>query len=309
MTIEGQSSNGTAAAVGEGTVLNARRATSALPLAGLLVGAVMWGLTWWPLQSLHALGIGGVPLTLVSYGAGGLLLALAAWWQRASWRGHQRALGVILFIGGYTNLAYILAIVNGNPTRVMLLFYLAPIWALLGVRFFLGERLDAIRIIAVFVAVLGAFLVIGGPGVVRTPPSNVDLLAISSGFCYAMTNIAYRATTAVPVSTKNAAMFLGSVLIALALLPVIGQDIGTIPAAGWAWGALFGLIWLVTAVGMTQFGVTHLEAGRSAILLMLEVPITAVSAALIAGARLTVMEAIGGLLIMGAAMLEALRQR
>ncbi|MGQ0657084.1 MAG: DMT family transporter [Chromatiales bacterium] len=295
------------AAWGSARVVRASR--TQLPLAALLLGTVLWGLAWWPLQSLHALGIGGVALTLVAYGAGGAVLLLAAWRQKLPWQGFGLVIGLIFLVGGYANLSYTVAIVYGNPIRVMLLFYLAPIWTVIGARLFLGERVDGMRAAAVLMAIIGAFLVLGGPRILRAAPSLNDLLAVSAGFSYAMNNLAYRSATALSVTIKNAALFAGAALLALLALPLAGESASSASATVWLWGAVFGVLWLIAATGVTQYGVTHLEAGRSAILLTLELPITAVSAAYIAGARLSAMEAAGGLLIVAAALLEGWKRR
>ncbi len=285
------------------------RQSAQLPLLALLCGTVLWGLAWWPLQSLHALGIGGVALSLVAYGSGALALALAVARQRMPWQGSGRVLLIIFLVGGYANLSYTVAIVSGNPIRVMLLFYLEPIWAVLGARMFLGERMDVVRAVAVVLAVIGALLVLGGVRVLLAPPSVLDLLAISAGFTYAMNNLAYRSAPGLAVTLKNAALFAGAAVLALLALPFASGGYTTVPSQAWWLGALFGVLWLTVATGVTQYGVSHLEAGRSAVLLTLEVPVTAVSAALIAGASLSWMETAGGALILSAALLEAANRR
>ena len=40
----------------------------------LVFNAFTWGVSWWPLKQLNALGIEGIPLTLAAFGVPGLLL-------------------------------------------------------------------------------------------------------------------------------------------------------------------------------------------------------------------------------------------
>ena len=279
-----------------------------VPVITILMGAVLWGLTWWPIKSLSAQGLHGPVLTVIAYGAGALVLLPFLWRQRLRCRGHARLLWLIFLFGGFANLAYTIAMVHGQAIRVMLLFYLAPVWATLGGRYFLNEHIDALRFACLTLALTGAFLVLGGPAVFQSPPSLIDLLAISSGFGYAMNNLAFRRAQAVPVASKNAAMFCGCTL--MALLVAIGGGLPLLPEAAptvYAGAVLFGAVWLLLATGTAQYGVTHMAASRSAILLTLELPITIMSAALIAGERMSVMEMAGGVLILSSVVIESRR--
>ena len=67
----------------------------------------------------------------------------------------------------------------------------------------------------------------------------------------------------------------------------------------------FGAIWLMAAVFATLYGVSRLEAGRAAVLIVFELVAAVVSAMVIAGERLDAMGWTGAALISGAALLEA----
>lgn len=283
---------------------NAITRSHRVPIFSLLAGATMWGLTWWPMRVLRDLGLSGAWLTILSSAAAALLLLPWALRQRQSWKPHHVALLVIMLCGGYANLAYNAAMIGGNPLRVMMLFYLAPIWALLGAQVFLGERIDATRVAAVAIAVAGALLILGGPELLQNPPALVDLLAISAGLAYAMNNLAYRGAESVPVVSKNLVMLVGAVVLAVPCLWLFPVPAG--PAGGAWWACIaFGVLWLVPAVGLTQFGVAHMAAGRAAVLLTLELPIAAATGALFGGVDLTAMEWAGGLLILLAAIIDS----
>lgn len=284
--------------------LHALTRNSRVPFFSLLAGASLWGLAWWPMRILRDLGLSGAWLTLLSCAAAALLLLPWALRQRQHWRPHHVALLVILLCGGFANFAYNAAMIVGNPLRVMMLFYLAPIWALLGAQVFLGERIDAARLAAVGVAVAGAILILGGPQLLRSPPALVDLLAISAGLTYAMNNLAYRSVESVPVVSKNVIMLAGAILLALPWLLLFAEPSRPTGGAWWA-GVAFGVLWLIPAVGLTQYGVAHMSAGRAAVLLTLELPIAAATGALFGGVDLTSMEWLGGLLILVAAVIDS----
>ena len=63
----------------------------------------------------------------------------------AVWRELRIAgwVGVLLiFSAGWTNFGYVQAIIEGEVMRVLLLFYLAPLWTIFFAHFLLGERLN-----------------------------------------------------------------------------------------------------------------------------------------------------------------------
>jgi len=278
-----------------------------LPVVVLLASALMWGVTWMPLRFLNALGIGGPQLSAVAFGAAALLLLPPALRQRRSWRVHPWLIPAMMLLGGFANFAFTLALINGEVIRVMMLFYLAPVWGVLGGRVFLGERLGARRLLGLLLALAGAFLVLGGPALFDTAPSINDLLALGAGFSFAMNNVACRAAQEVPMASKLAAMFLGCALLAGAYLWIGGVALPSLAASSWGWLLGYGLLWIVAATLATQWAVTHMEAGRASIILIAELVAAVLSAAWFGGERMAALELLGGGLILLATLLEAWR--
>lgn len=282
---------------------------SPMPVMVLLLSAVMWGLTWWPLKFFHEAGVAGLPLILISYGVAGLALCWLVVSQWRHWRGKLHFLLLFFLLGGYANLAFAGAMIYGDVVRAMMLFYLGPVWGVLGGRLFLGERVNLQRWMGVGLAMIGAWLILGGNGVFTIAPSPLDLLALTAGMAFALNNISFRATHQQPTGAKVAMMFLGCGVFAALLIPIQGHAMPRLDA--WVWLALlgFGLLWLLGASVATQWAVTQMEAGRAAILLILELLVAVVSATLIGGESLSTLEIIGGLFILMSAFLEAWRQQ
>ncbi len=278
-----------------------------LPVILLLLSAVMWGLTWWPLKAFNGIGIEGVPLILVSYGIVGLALVGLIPREWHHWQGRRYFLLLFFLFGGYANLAFASAMVYGDVVRAMMLFYLGPVWGVLGGRVFLREHIDIQRWLGVALAMAGAWLILGGASIFSTAPSAVDLLALTAGMAFALNNITFRATQGQPTGSKVAAMFLGCGLFAAVLMPIQGHPLPELAPATWVGLLAFGLLWLLGATIATQWSVTHMEAGRASILLISELLIAVVSATLIGGEEMTGVEMIGGALILGSAFLEAVR--
>ncbi|MFZ5580978.1 MAG: DMT family transporter [Pseudomonadota bacterium] len=278
------------------------------PLIALLLASIAWGLSWIPLKHFSGHDVHGVSLNLVAYGGVALLLLPWLWRERDAWRGQGSVLLAIAVLGGYANFAFTTAMALGEVVRVMVLFYLIPVWAVLGGHLFLGERIDGARLAAVALALGGALLILGGPAVLQGAISWLDLLALSCGLAFAGNNIVFRARPQLPLGSKVAAMFLGCATMSAAGLGAGVQAWPEPSSEVWIWVLLFGAGWLLLATLGTQWGVTHMEAGRAAVLIILELVAAVVSAMLIGGERMTPLEMAGGALILGAALLEGWRE-
>ncbi|MGB3961225.1 MAG: DMT family transporter, partial [Sulfurimonas sp.] len=206
--------------------------------------------------------------------------------------------------------AFTYALIYGEVIRVMVLFYLLPLWGVLGGRIFLKESIDSWRYLGVALALVGAFVILGGFKAFETPPSWIDLIALLSGLFFAMNNLVFRAAQEVPVGSKITLMFGGSLLLSGTLLLMGVEAIPqSISGAAWSGIVLYAVFWLLIANIGSQWGVTHMEAGRSSIIIILELITAVVSATLIAGEIMQMNEYIGGALILAAALIEALRTK
>jgi drug/metabolite transporter (DMT)-like permease len=154
-------------------------------------------------------------------------------------------------------------------------------------------------------ALSGAFLVLGGFSLLESPPGFIDFVAVLAGFCFAMNNLSFRASQDLPVVLKVGAMFFGCALSAGFLLFLGGQSLSQ--EMGGAVGAkvvAFGFFVLLITAG-TQWGVTHMEAGRSSVIMILELLSAVVSTALLTQSWLSPLESVGAVLIVLAGLFEA----
>jgi drug/metabolite transporter (DMT)-like permease len=278
---------------------------SRLAVGALLIAGLLWGLTWMPFRYFGSQGLNGITFTMMSYGLIGLAVLPWLLLRRASWLPQGRLVAFIALTGGGANVCFASALMTGEVVRVMLLFYLAPVWGVLGGRIAFGEPITRLRVIAVAAAIGGAFLLLGGTAVFETPPGVVDLLALASGMLYASQNIFTLAADRTPLHAKTLAVFVGCGLLSGALALMTKQALPTISSALVFQLVAFAGIWMMAAMFLTVYGVTHLEAGRSAILLVFELVAAVVSAMWIGGERLDGLEWIGAALITGAALIEA----
>lgn len=276
-------------------------------VALLFFSATLWGLSWWPVKQFAALGLSGPTLSLLSYGPAALCGVYVLWRQYPAWRARAGMVLLLALVGGWANVAFVTAIVQGEVVRVMLLFYLSPVWSVLGGRIFLGERIGPPRVLAVALALCGLWFVIGGSEAFQTALSISDWLALSSGLAFAGNNLIARATPGVPMASKTVAVFMGGALVAAGIVglqpqapswgtPGIGQTLAVL---------LYGFVWLGLAMVTWQYGVTHLETGRAAVILITELVVAVASAVLFGGETLLLRMVLGSLLIGAAALLEA----
>jgi drug/metabolite transporter (DMT)-like permease len=285
----------------------AARAHPSLPLIVLVAASCTWGLAWLPLKALAAAGVAGTALVFVASLVASLALAPRFWAERPQWHGRTGGLLAIALLGGYTNLSFTLAAMYGDIVRVMVLFYLLPVWGALGGRIFLGERLDRWRVLATVMALVGAWLVLGGVEAARGAIGWTDVVALTCGMAFAGNNLVFRARQDLPVGSKTAAMVMGgAVLVSLSLVTGLAPWPEVSPAA-WTGTVGYGIGWLLIANLATQFGVTHMEAGRASVIIILELVVAVATAMLIGGEHMSALEMAGGALILIAALLEARR--
>ena len=279
-----------------------------LPVFVLLLSSIGWGLTWWPVKQLNAQGLDSLWMIAVAFVTGVVVLLPWLYVQRSQWQSKTGFMLGIALAGGVANVAFQLAIYYGDIIRVMILFYLLPVWSVIGGRIFLGERLDTLRIIAVLICLSGALIILDVSNVALLQTIGwIDLMAIASGVSLAITNILFRSVLDIPLMSKISFMFLGSsVLIVLALL-FFRPAVPDVAASVIVMTMLYGAIWLLFITLGTQWAVTKMEAGRSSIILVTELVVAVVSAALIAEHYLQWHEMVGGVLVLVAAVLEGLR--
>ncbi|WP_332748573.1 DMT family transporter [Hydrogenophaga sp.] len=272
----------------------------------LLFSASLWGLSWMPLKWFIAQGLTGPMVSLLSYGLVGLASGIFIWRQRAAWRPQWGLLLALAVVGGWANTAFVNALMLGDVVRVMFLFYLSPVWSVLGGWLFLKERIPPLRWAAVVVALVGLWLFLGGPGGIDLAFTFVDFLALSAGFCFAANNVIARAAQQVPMVSKTFAVFAGCGVISLMATSALGHAVPPGMGLGvWLAVLAYGVVWLLLATATWQFGVTHIESSKAGVILLAELVVAVMSALWFGNESMTGLEWAGGALIALAALAEA----
>jgi drug/metabolite transporter (DMT)-like permease len=286
-----------------------RRALLWLPVAALMVNAFTWGVSWWPFRQLEAQGLHPLWATVLIYAlAVALIVAL-----RPAAVAHllkTPVLWVLVLAAGTTNATFNWAVTIGDVVRVVLLFYLMPLWAVLLARLLLDERLTPMAMARVAMALAGAAVVLWpADGGLPLPQSLPDWLGVIGGFSFALNNVMLRREAHQPEAARALAMFFGGAAVAGVLATALSAQgsVALPPAPAWGWvaGALALAVLFLGGNLALQYGAARLPANVTAVVMLTEVLFASVSAVLLGAGQITPTLALGGALILGAALLSA----
>jgi len=282
------------------------------PAWALFAGAAYWGVIWWPYRLLGQAGLDGLWATLFTYVVA-CIVGFAA--LRGAWRAFTKLSFFSVLMGasiGWSNLAYVLGVLHGEVMRVLLLFYLAPLWTVPLAHFLLGERLDRTGLSVMALATIGAMTMLWHPELgMPLPQGLAEWLGLAAGFLFALGNVLVRKLHDLTDGEKSLVIWAG---VALAGLVHVGQS--ALPASR-AWEIAVSQAPLVLAIGVTlvaaglalQYGLSRLPANRAVVILLSELVVAAIASWLIAGESLRVRDWIGGALIVAATLVSAYSTR
>ena len=289
------------------------RAGSAGPVLALLVNAFVWGVSWWPFRQLQTLGLHPLWATTIVYVLSSV--AIIAWRPAALRQFLQSPALWLIFLGsGATNATFNWSVSIGDVVRVVLLFYLMPLWSLLLARVILKERLTASAIVRVAMALGGATLVLSnGVGATRGGVLP-DVLAVLGGFAFALNNVMLKREAARPEEGRALAMFLGGTVVAGLTAAALSSG----GAAGVQW-PMASASWVLPALGLAiafmvsnlclQYGAARLSAAATAVVMPCEVLFAALTSVWWGGAVLHATVLAGGALILAAALASVFEKR
>lgn len=272
----------------------------------LLTAALVWGLIWYPYRVLGAAGVSGMAAIVVSYTlALGLGMALSG----PLWRECGKAgwIGLLLPLSaGWANLGYVLGTLDGAVMRVLLLFYLAPLWTVGLSRLLLGERLDRYGYAVAALSLTGAFIMLWEPRLGWPwPQSLAEWFGLSAGFSFALANVLVRRAEHLSVNYKSASVWLGTATLTLGAMLFMGRagELVELPISQFWLLGMLGVVLCATSF-IVQFGLTHLPANRSIVLFLSELVFAAIAAYFLAGESMGAREICGAVLIVSASLMS-----
>lgn len=274
-----------------------------------MFNAFVWGVAWFPFRQMAGHGLHPLWTTCLIYLAIAVVMGLV---RSHAWRGFAAFPGLVLLglAAGLTNVGFNWAVTQGDVVRVVLLFYLMPLWSVLLGWLLLGERPTGGALARVALALTGVVVVLKAPGTDWPVPSSLpDWLGVGAGFSFAVTNIVLRRLRAAPGESRALAMFCGCSAVA-GVAALAGTAFGAIDSPmlaspGWlGWAALLGTGFIVANVCL-QYGASRLAASATSVIMLSEVLFASVSSVALGAATLDSRILTGGALIVLGALWSA----
>ena len=278
-----------------------------LPIFSLLFGAFVWGIIWYPYRLMANAGVSGIYSSFYVFI---LTIAIALpyffitkkkvpIWSKDFW--------LLALVAGYTNISYVLAVIDGEVVRVMLLFYLSPVWTIFLAHFMLNEDTQKRHYIAVFISLIGAFIMFWEPGYLIHLDSKSDWLALSSGLGFAITNVMTRKHAHMTVNQKALAIWLGVIVVAMICIMFDKNAMPTLDFFRPVDAAIMMMIALSLFLStlLVQFGVTQIKAVEASSFFLFEIVVAAISSYFLVGESIALKEWLGGILIIAGVILSA----
>ncbi len=278
-----------------------------LPIFSLLFGAFVWGIIWYPYRLMANAGVSGIYSSFYVFI---LTIAIALpyffitkkkvpIWSKDFW--------LLALVAGYTNISYVLAVIDGEVVRVMLLFYLSPVWTIFLAHFMLNEDTQKRHYIAVFISLIGAFIMFWEPGYLIHLDSKSDWLALSSGLGFAITNVMTRKHEHMTVNQKALAIWLGVIVVAMMCIMFDKNAMPTLdffrPVDAAIMMAIALSLFLSTL--LVQFGVTQIKAVEASSFFLFEIVVAAISSYFLVGESIAFNEWLGGIFIIAGVILSS----
>lgn len=286
-----------------------RNQSHVLPALAVATCGALWGIFWLPLHWFEAQGVGGGWVSVI-FSAVCLLAPLPWLLSGKSWKGlgHEAITGLLLGAGFSL---YTISLLLTDVVNAILLFYLTPVWSTLAVRAFYGTPLSVERIGAIALGFIGMGFVLGGKGQVPLPQNAGDWLALASGMLWSFGTLRSFAKPHPGIAVPVFCFALGGLVSSLVILAFAATALPPLAATGglattWPWIILLALIIFVPPNFLVLWASQRMDPGRVGILLMTEVLVGSISAALLSGEDFGLMKGLGATLIVSAGLTEVL---
>lgn len=286
-----------------------------MAIVALVLNALVWGCSWWPLRELEHHGLHALWSSAATYVLGAVCIVLIQPGVLREYAQHK-ALWVLSVAAGTTMVGFNWGVTIAEVIRVVLLFYLMPVWSILIARLVLKEPITWGALIRMGLALVGAVAVLSPEGQIGFPmPSNLgEWLGLMGGAAFALNNCMLKHQEQRTANARLFGMFVGGVVlpsaVALALGAWGGESMSALvlPSSISINGMLillaFAVSLLLANYGL-QYGATRLPANVTSVVMLSEIIFATLSAIWLAGEVLSTQVAVGGLLIVMAAVLSA----
>jgi len=271
---------------------------------------IAWGLFWIPLRGMDSAGVTDAWATVLFYG---VPLIIFSPWILLNWRRIARCGWSLHFIGIATGVSlafYSNAMLYTEVVRGLVLYYTTPVWSLLLARIVLGESITPARILAIIFGLAGMLVMfdvdLGYPW-----PKNIgDWMALIGAGGWAVAAVLLRKDDGSRSMEICSVYFFYGVIasIVLALSPMAGE----LEIPDWSvvvdvlpWAIPIAII-VIPGAYAAFWGAPHLNPGVVGLLMMTELSVGGITAAIWANEPLGLRELSGIALITLAGLIEFL---
>jgi drug/metabolite transporter (DMT)-like permease len=280
----------------------------------VLVAALLWASSATLGKSLFAEGVTPVELAQVRglLGALGLGLALLLL-SRDRLRVRLRDLPLFALLGGVVmalvQLAYFQAIEAIQVAAAILIQYTSPILVVVFSAAFLKERMTAIKLTALVLALGGCFLVVGG---LDTSLADLNLRGLGWGIAASVSFAAYTLIGERLMHRYSPwTVLLYALVFAALTCHAIDPEFAYVTAgrdpSQWARMAYVAILGTVVPFGLYFAGIDHIRSSRAAITATTEPIFAGGIAFALLGETLGWLQILGGLIVLGAVVLLQLK--
>jgi len=276
----------------------------------VILAAGFWGLFWIPMRALAAHGISAAWATALFHALPFVLMLPVAVWR---WKKLVQGGWMLIVLGFFLGLAvalYASAYLFSDVVRVLLLYYLLPVWGTLLGRIMLGEPITRARIVAILLGLSGMLTILGIGEGIPWPRNLGDWMGLAAGMIWALGSTLTKGDeTNGPFETTFCFFgFAAALGLALLLIPPFSDlpvpDTATV-AAVLPWMIPLAIFLIFPVIFIVIWGSGILSPGHIGILFMSEISVGTMAAALLTDETFGLREMIGVLLITGAGLCEA----
>jgi len=250
----------------------------------LALSAAAWGLYWYPLRTIENVGLSG-SWSVAFFNACPLILLCPLLVFN-----YKKLLGIFwptilaaVMIGMAFSL-YANGLVETTIARATLLYYLTPIWSTIIGVMWLSEPLTKARIVSIFIAFIGLYLLLSNGGSTNYPLNIGDLYSFLSGVFWAIGIATLNRWSTIPILPLATFIFISTTVISAIFAGIVYAD--PVPefslmksafptAAFWSIFILLPCFCIIFRVSQQLF------PGRVGILTMSEVIVAIASAAIL----------------------------
>ena len=275
----------------------------------LLIAAGMWGLFWIPQRALEAGGLTGGWATISQMVIPFAMLLPISLWRlyKGQSFGLEYPLIGLLFGGGIA--CYANSFLLTDVVRALILFYITPVWTTIFEIVFLRQIPRFYRYITLVLALSGVWIVFGQEGVIPLPQNSGDWIALLGGILIAASAVRMEIKKPEGIYPILFSFFFYGGLFTLIQSYFLSDYLGDAPSIeSWVammpWLILIAILFHIPTNIVILGAPSRIGAGIFSIIILFEIVVGTVSAAVLTDELIGWREILGSSFIIFAGLTE-----